>query len=184
LNRWLIQFDVRMAEEQYVTRHWLRDARAEYLLRPDISWPLSVDPLVWPSVFYSPIFRNPAFESYSTIEVDHTIDGGSYWLDLDRMRTHYDLHQAQAPGGVFVGIELLSERVAEGDRISYKLDDGIECAVLLEQTVPALLPAGSTLLGYEGLPGVAAEPLHELADLSWSEQSRRSCFGVRPQAVP
>jgi hypothetical protein len=81
-----------MAEEQYVTRHWLRDARAEYLLRPDISWPLSVDPLVWPSVFYSPIFRNPAFESYSTIEVDHTIDGGSYWLDLDRMRTHYDLH--------------------------------------------------------------------------------------------
>ena len=149
MNRWLIQFDVRLANEQYVSRHWLTDARARYLLRPDITWPLSVDALVWPSVFFSTIFRNPAFESYSAIEVDHTVDDGNYWLDLDRMRTYYDSHQAQAPGGVFVGIELLSERAAEGDRISYKEPDGIQCALLLEQTVPARLPEGSTLLGYD-----------------------------------
>jgi hypothetical protein len=185
LNRWLIEFDVRMAEEQYVTRHWLKDARAEYLLRPDITWPLSVDTLVWPSVFYSAIFRNPAIESYSTIEVDHTIDGGNYWLDLDRMRTHYDLYRAQAPGGVFVGIELLSERTAQADRISYELDDGIECALLLESTVPARLPEGSTILGYDvadasrisGLTncGYTEEEIRELGPL-WG--NRLNSFGL------
>ena len=32
MNRWLLGFDVRTAKEQYVSRRWGRDVRAEYLL--------------------------------------------------------------------------------------------------------------------------------------------------------
>lgn len=155
MNRWLIRFDVRAAKEQYVSRRWDRDARKRYLLRPDIEWPLSVDPLVWPSVFYSEIFRRPSVESYSTIEVDPAVDGGQYWLDLDRMRTYYDSHRALAPGGVFIGVELLSEKDSEAETIPYILSGGIQAAVSLERTTPARPPEGSTLVGYD------------VADASW-----------------
>ena len=175
MNRWLIQFDVRMAKEQYVSQHWLSDSRAEYLLRPDIEWPLSVDTPVSPSVFFSQMFRNPALDSHSTIEVDPAVDGGNYWLELDRMRTYYDLHQALAPGGVVVGIELLSERIAEAERISYELDDGIECALLLEQTVPARPPNGSTLLGYDVAD---ASRISGLANCGYTEEEIRDLVPV------
>ena len=148
MNRWLIEFDVRTAKDEYVARHWLRDSRAQYLLRPEIEWPLSVDTLVWPSVFFSRIFRNPAVDSYSTIEVEPEVCR-QFQLDLDRMRDYYDSHRAIAPDGVFVGIELLSERTPEGHTIPYEIPHGIQCAISLEQTIPARLPAGSTLLGYD-----------------------------------
>jgi hypothetical protein len=138
-----------MPQELYVSRRWDAVARARFLLRQDIQWPLSVDPLVWPSVFFSEIFKRPELESCSTIEVDPAIDGGKYWLRLDAMRTHYDSHRALAPGGVFIGVELLSEKEEDGRRISYVLADGIQAAVWLEQTVPDRPPDGSTLLGYD-----------------------------------
>ena len=53
MNRWLIRFDVRAAKQQYLDSRWDRDARKQFLLLPDIEWPLSVDSMVWPSVFYS-----------------------------------------------------------------------------------------------------------------------------------
>jgi len=111
VNRWLLQFDVRAAKDQYVSERWDANARAEYLLRPDTEWPLSVDRGVWPSVFYLN-FQAP-IESCSTIEVDPEVEGLHYWLDLDSMRTHYETHRALAPDGVFVGVELLSEKDAD-----------------------------------------------------------------------
>jgi hypothetical protein len=147
LNRWLIEFDVRAAREQYVDRHWLRNSRAEYLLRPDVEWPLSIDTMVWPSVFFSRIFVNPAVESCSTIEVDPDVDR-DYRLKLERVRELYDTHRALAPGGILVAIELLSERTAEGPSILYE-NGGVQCGIWLEPTVPASPPEGSILLGYD-----------------------------------
>jgi hypothetical protein len=184
LNRWLLNFDVRTAKDLYVSRHWLQDSRAQYLLRPEIEWPLSVDTFVWPSVFFSEIFRNPAFESYSTIEIDPQVHD-QLQLDLDRMRDYYDSHRTMAPDGVFVGIELLSERTAEGETLPYELPEGIQCAIWLEQTVPARLPDGSTLLGYDVADAARCSGLsncgyteEEIRDLSpvWAE--RLNSFGL------
>jgi hypothetical protein len=175
VNRWLIRFDVRVAKEQYVSRRWDANAKAQYLLRPDIEWPLSVDPLVWPSVFYSETFKSPHWESYSTIEVDPAIDGGDYWLELDRMRTYYDVHRALAPGGVFVGVELLSEKEAEAQTIPYVLAGDIQCAVWLEQTIPERSPEGSTLLGYDVAD---ASEISGLANCGYTEEEVRDLAPV------
>jgi hypothetical protein len=149
MNRWLVEFDVRMAAEQYVSRRWDPSARAQYLLRQDILWPLSVDTHVWPSVFSFRDVKRPDMESYSTIEIDLAAGSGADFLRLDTVRAYYDAHTALAPGGVFVAVELLSEKDAEGDVIFYMLPGDIQCGVQLEQTIPDRLPAGSTLLGYD-----------------------------------
>jgi len=185
VNRWLLRFDVRAAKEQYVGRQWDAKARAGYLLRPDIEWPLSVDRRVWPSVFYAEIDKRPDWESYATIEVDPAIDGGAYWLELERMRAYYDVHRAVAPGGVFVGVELLSEKEADGDTILYMEADGIQCGRLLEQTVPERPPEGSTLLGYDvagaaGISGLANTEYseEEVRDLAPVWSNRLNSFGL------
>jgi hypothetical protein len=149
VNRWLLRFDVRVAKERYVSRRWDANARAQYLLRPDTEWPLSVDRLVWPSVFYPANFKGSDWESYSTIEVDPAIEGTDYWLDLARMRTHYELHRALAPGGAFVAIELLSEKEADGPSILYTIAGDIQYGVWLDPTIPDRPPDGSRLLGYD-----------------------------------
>ena len=182
MNKWLIRYDVRMPPELYVDRRWNADARAQYLLRPDVPWPLSVDPLIWPSVFFSEIFKLPHFESYSTIEIDPSLDNGTQWLHLDTMRACYDVHRALAPNAIFVAIELLSEKEAEGPTISY---DRGHAAIWLEPTVPSRPPEGSSLLGYDvadagwisGLSncGYTADEIHTLAPV-WGP--RLNSFGL------
>jgi hypothetical protein len=41
----------------YVDRRWDDHTRRQYLLRPDVEWPLSMDTWVWPSVFFWNSFR-------------------------------------------------------------------------------------------------------------------------------
>ena len=151
MNRWLLQFDVRIAKEEYVSQRWDKDSGAEYLLRPDIEWPLSIDRSVWPSVFFSNHFRDFR-DAHATIGIDPELEGTTWlrsWQDLERMRIHYDAHRALAPGGVFVGIELLSEKAADGPSILYELPDGIQCGIWLDPTDPDRVPEGSALLGYD-----------------------------------
>jgi hypothetical protein len=144
-------------------------------LRPDIGWPLSVDRRVWPSVFYSEIDKRPDWESYATIEVDPTTDGGAYWLDLDRMRTYYNRHRTLAPGGVFVGVELLSEKEADGQALLYMDSEGIQCGLWLEPTVPEGPPEGSALLGYD-VAGAAR--ISGLANTEYTEEEIRDLAPV------
>jgi hypothetical protein len=135
-------------------------------------------------VFFSRIFINQTLESYSAIEIDPEVNG-TKWLDLERMRTCYDSHRALAPGGVFVGIELLSEKTAEGPSIPYELPGGIQCGIWLDPTVPDRLLEGSTLLGYDvadagrisGLSdcGYTKEELKDLAPV-WAP--RLNSFGL------
>jgi len=108
--------------------------------------PLSVDGLAWPSVF---CLKGLDQLSDSPIEIDPDVVGGDPWRDLDLLRACYDAHRELAPDGVFIAVELLSEKEAEAQTLPYALPDGIEAAVSLEPTNPDRLPEGSTLLGYD-----------------------------------
>jgi len=146
MNQRLVRFDVRLDKEAYVSAFWDEDHRGRYLLRPEIEWPLSVDPLVWPSVFFSKIFRgatNLPYGDYSDIEVDPETDDGKYWLNLEQMRAHYEVHRETRTGGIFVAIHLFSERPLSEDIIPYQEPGGIQCGLVLGRTNPDGCPAGS-----------------------------------------
>jgi hypothetical protein len=49
VNKWLIQFDIRVDPQQYAERRWDAARRSTYLLRPEVRWPLTVDAMAWPS---------------------------------------------------------------------------------------------------------------------------------------
>lgn len=155
MNQRLVRFDVRLSKDAYVGAFWDEKHRSEFLLRPELEWPLSVDPLVWPSVFYSQIVRDATKLPYGDIEVDPQVDHGMYWLNLEAMRTHYEANRQARTSGVFVAIELFSERSLAEDIIPYEEAGGIQCALVLGRANPDECPAGSELLGYD------------LADGSW-----------------
>lgn len=150
MNHRIVRFDVRLDKSDYLDTLWDRERRQSYLLRPDVEWPLSVDPLVWPSVFYSEIFKEAVNLPYSSIELPPSTDDGDYWLNLDRMKEHYDSHKKAGTGGVIVGIELFfPETSLVGEVVHYEELDGIQCGIWLGRTVPSELPPGSELLGYD-----------------------------------
>jgi hypothetical protein len=62
------------------------------------------------------------------------------------MRACYDSHRALAPGGVFLAVELLLEKEAEGPTIPYVSSGDMHAAIWLEPTVPSWPPEGSSLL--------------------------------------
>lgn len=56
MNHRLIRFDVRLDQRDYVNALWDREHRNCFLLKPEVEWPLSIDPRVWPSVLLFPGF--------------------------------------------------------------------------------------------------------------------------------
>jgi hypothetical protein len=150
-----MHFDVRVHKDDYVGTFWDEEHRSRFLLQPEIEWPLSIDPSVWPSVFFSKIFRNATKLPYGNIEVDPATDDGKYWLNLEEMRAYYDTHKRPGPHGIFVAIHLFSERSLAEDMVPYLLPGGIQAGLTLDHTVPTESPTGSKLLGYD------------VADASW-----------------
>ena len=149
MNQRLVRFDVRLEKGEYVDEFWDREHRNRFLLTPDVDWPLSVDPLVWPSVFYSEVFRQATQLRYASIEVPPTMDEGQYWLNLEHMRNYYETHKKPGDRGILVGIELFSEDSLAEEAVPYETRAGIQCALPLGQTVPAQRPSASELLGYD-----------------------------------
>jgi len=150
VNQRLVQFDVRLPSGDYVASFWDQENRNRYLLRPQTEWPLSVDPLVWPSVFYSEIFRQATnLPSYGSIEVDPLTDDGKYWLNLDQMKEYYETHKQPETKGMFVAIHLFSEKALDSNFIPYSIGD-TECFALeLAETNPSECPWDSEFLGYD-----------------------------------
>lgn len=178
MNQRVIRFDARLDKDDYVKKLWDSEHRDCFLLKPDIEWPLSVDPMAWPSVFYSVIFREATNFPYGSIEVDPSVDGGQYWLNLDQMTQYYDAHRKGGSRGVFIGIDLFSEQSLGGDTVPYEGPKGVQCALTLGRAVPSDRPATSELLGYD------------VADGSWisglcnCEYSREEKEQLTPVWVP
>ena len=51
MNRRLLKFDIRVHEDDYVRAFWTLELRNQFLLNPDVEWPLSADEWMWPSVY-------------------------------------------------------------------------------------------------------------------------------------
>jgi hypothetical protein len=165
----LIRFDVRLDRDDYVGAFWDREHRSRFLLKPDLEWPLSVDPLVWPSVFYSEIFREATKLPYGSIEVPPSTDDGQYWLNFERMKNYYQAHKGQRTSGVFVGIGLFSEKTLTEDIIPYETGASMQCALTLGRTVPSEIPPASELLGYDVADG---SWISGLSNCEYSPQER------------
>jgi hypothetical protein len=148
LNQRLIRFDIRLPKSNYVNDRWKKEDRNRFLLRSDVEWPLSSDPLVWPSIFFSKIFRDSTGFPYGNIEVDPVIDGGNYWLSLDQMGAHYKAHRSPYANGVFIAIHLFSENPLTSNFIAYSRD-GIQFGLELGDATPSDCPSNSEFLGYD-----------------------------------
>jgi hypothetical protein len=101
--------DARLPPAQYLAREWTAQRRELFLLRPDVAQPLSVDRLVWPSLFRFPGDRPdpgraaaPAAAGLSFAEVA---------LRMWRDRRHLDsaLAMPGAAAAVPIRIDLLTE---------------------------------------------------------------------------
>jgi hypothetical protein len=146
MNRRLVRFDIRVHRDDYLQSHLTPEYRNEYLLNPDVEWPLSADVFIWPSVFFAWI---NTWSEFATIEVDVDRHGGDYWLNLAEMRAHYEANKSHAPNAVPIAIELYSEKSLDEDVIQYTESDGLGCGMWLTATTPREVPDGSTLLGYD-----------------------------------
>lgn len=147
MNRRLLQFDIRVHQDDYVQTLWTPELRNQFLLNPDVEWPLSVDEWMWPSVFFSRISTR---KSFATIEVDVDTKGSDYWLSVPEMHAYYEAHKPRASAAVPIAIELCSEKSLDEDIIRYTLEPGgIECALSLKATTPQVVPDGTELLGYD-----------------------------------
>jgi hypothetical protein len=146
MNRRLLKFDIRLHKDDYVQTFWTTELRNQFLLNPGVEWPLSSDPWIWPSVFFSEVSTR---KSFSTIEVDLDRHGADYWLNLEEMRACYGAHRPRLSRAVPVAIELHSEKALDEEIVPYMLSDGIECGLWLNVTVPQVVPDGSELLGYD-----------------------------------
>ncbi len=71
-------FDVRLNAEEYLSRIWTSDRRSKYLLYPQTSWPLSVDLMVWPSIF-----------KYQSTQVGPMRAGMDGLIDADSINTRH-----------------------------------------------------------------------------------------------
>ena len=148
MNRHLIEFDVRVAPEKIRSDPEDDKHRADFLLRADVGWPMSVDGVIWPSVFCLEQLRDSRNE-YGTVPIDQVREDASPWLDLAKMRAWYEAHRPPGPRDVCIAIELLTDRPLEGTTIFYDLSGGILCGLSVEPVVPTRLPDGSILLGFD-----------------------------------
>jgi hypothetical protein len=88
-KRRLLGYDSRACASAYVGREWSAQRRSEHLLKPDVEWPLSVDTMVWPSLFHF-TSRLDNYRPVSVIDVEPTDDRHlilRLWGDVSAMES-------------------------------------------------------------------------------------------------
>lgn len=146
----LLGFDIRLCPGAYVEARWDQDSRMNFLLRPTIEWPLSVDDCVWPSVF-EVFWSSVSVQEQSLVrspgDPDFPIDPRQsleLWSDLEAMKTFFlTQRKVQTHHGVQIAVELIA-------RESVRSDDYWR-AVLEPYDVlaPSKIPLEWLFLGYD-----------------------------------
>jgi hypothetical protein len=103
----LLGYDLRKCGGEYLDGFWLTKRRREYLLRPGVHWPLSVDALVWPSFF--DLTSRAEYRSAETIGVAPTTTvqlGVKLWDDRTAMEHAFREYADDRTCFVRVAVEL------------------------------------------------------------------------------
>jgi hypothetical protein len=118
-------YDIRLCADAYLPDYWINDRREHYLLRPQIEWPLSFDPMVWPSIFESPDeVQVPGVEDWwpdrpPTIvaePVNKRYDAFmDLWPELDEMLAVFRAHAPPGTCGVPIAVEMVGDTMPESD---------------------------------------------------------------------
>jgi hypothetical protein len=107
----VLGFDFRFNSSWYADE-WPADRRAEYLINPRVESPLSVDTLVWPSVFDVPaesmILRNPLAPLLLEPDLeDYRQQAFGLWSSADKMAATVIAGGASARGSA-IAIEIIT----------------------------------------------------------------------------
>jgi hypothetical protein len=173
----LLGFDLRKCGGDYLDGFWLSQYRREYLLRPDVRWPLSVDPLVWPSFF--DLTSRPEYRSSDAIGITPTTTvqlGVKLWDDRAAMERAFSEHAGDQTCVVRLAVELCLEHDLAKDPEWNFLDGSLPAAEreMRNWTSVGYDVADRYLLSGLLNCGYSQEQLVELA--RWSE--RLNDFGL------
>jgi hypothetical protein len=135
----MLGFDARHTTEDCATNPLPHDMRRQFLLRPEIERPLSIDPMIWRTHFkYHPgINALLGRQKPRLIDVDPDCSGGLR-LSLERMKQRLSEHVRPA---VLLAVELFAPEettVAE-----------FPSSLIYSHADPSVVPAGAVLLGYD-----------------------------------
>jgi hypothetical protein len=97
-RRHRIGYDLRACEIDYAVTESTSARRLIYLLRQDIKWPLSVDTLVWPSLFHYSSYMEPSLVPQLHLDpADERQAALHLWSDVDDMSAVFMLKKSAAP---------------------------------------------------------------------------------------
>jgi len=169
-NERLLGFDIRQDASEYVDSFWDDANRQIYLIRPNTEWPLSVDTMIWPSVFrYSSIVSSPKEDE--RIPVNTQVAANGLWFDLELMKSWFKEHTSGTERrGVPIAIHLFAEATITMEEFGSDVID--------RKVRPSAPIAGSALLGFDVAD---SGRVSGLADCGYSSDD----MGVlRPQWLP
>jgi hypothetical protein len=101
MTKRLVGYDLRYADDQEVAKIWTADRRRQFLLRPDVRLPISVDSVVMPTVFSFPNVQGKELAAFSRALYPELpeipIDGGAYpYSILHTLSTEEEVRAAYA----------------------------------------------------------------------------------------
>jgi len=118
-------YDIRLCVDAYLAGFWNDDRRERFLLRPDVEWPLSFDPIVWPSVFQSPDeIQVPGAEDWWPDRPPAIIAGPvnkrydafmDLWPGLDEMLAVFQEHALPGTCGVPIAVDMVGDVTPDSD---------------------------------------------------------------------
>jgi len=108
----LLGFDMRQCLERCRGLFWKHFDRETYLVNMTVDAPLSVDTMIWPSIFsYAPPIKGASpFDSLPRLQAYSADAPHNLWLSLATMRAfHAGIPRRERVDGVEVAIELIAD---------------------------------------------------------------------------
>jgi hypothetical protein len=141
----LVGFDMRCSKA-YSEAEWPTERREQFLLVPEILWPLSVDEAVWPTVFVysSSASKKPWPPITKPIDRGYTVDG--LWSNLPLMRKIYESSRTdRAVQAIEIAVALFAdEKLIESNFQSPLVDKQVVSTI-----VPPEVPSQNSFLGFD-----------------------------------
>jgi len=134
----ILGFDIRLDANDYVDSFWDAAKRDTYLIQPKTKWPLSVDTLVWPSVFrYSNIGDSSLDDR--RLPINTQVAASGLWSDARMMRGWFTENTKVNSRGIPIAIHLFAESTLTIDQFG---SDVLEMEVRPPEQTDNRLPLG------------------------------------------